>query len=198
MAISIYCPHCHKYTALSIASAAYIDNRSRTKYTPAIWNDGKNQEWWIGICNGCGSPVLVLDKGRVIFPNSLPKPTDKLIPKDLAADLDEAKMCFSVNCYRACAVMARRCVQNTCIEKGAKEKDLVKQIKELRKLEIITKDIEEWATVVRWIGNDAAHPGKDPVIKEDAKDCLELAEQFLHVIFVTSAIAKIRRTTRGK
>ena len=79
-------------------------------------------------------------------------------------------MCFSVGCYRACAVMARRCIQNACRKKGAKEKDLVKQINELCQLGIITKDIEEWATVVRWVGNDAAHPGKDPVKIEDAEN----------------------------
>ena len=94
--------------------------------------------------------------------------------------------------------MARRCIQNACLQKGTVAKDLVNQIIELADKGIITKDIAEWATVVRWVGNDAAHPGKDEVKKEDAKDCLELAEQFLHVIFVTSAIAKARRTARGK
>lgn len=143
-------------------------------------------------------PTLVLGEGSTIYPNPLPSPTDSNIPKELAVDLDEAKMCFSVGCHRACAVMARRCIQNACNEKGAKEKDLVKQIKELCQLGIITKDIEEWATVVRWVGNDAAHPGKDPVTKEDAEDCLKLAEQFLHVIFVASAVAKARRAARNK
>jgi HEPN domain-containing protein len=198
MSISIYCPHCQKYTALSVAPAAYADQRGNTNYTLAIWEDTRGQQWWIGVCNSCNMPVLVLDNGRIIYPNPLPSPTDSNIPKDLAKDLDEAKMCFSVGCYRACAVMARRCIQNACLEKGAKEKDLVKQINELCKLGIITNDIEEWATVVRWIGNDAAHPNKEQVKKEDAEDCLNLAEQFLHVIFVTSAVAKARRAARNK
>ena len=139
-----------------------------------------------------------MNDGEKIYPSPLPEPTDPNIPEDLARDLDEAKMCFTVNCYRACAVMARRCIQNACLQKGTVAKDLVNQIIELADKGIITKDIAEWATVVRWVGNDAAHPGKDEVKKEDAKDCLELAEQFLHVIFVTSAIAKARRTARGK
>lgn len=198
MAISIYCPHCHRYTALSIAPTAYTDSRRDTKYTGAIWEDNRGQKWWIGVCNNCNMPVLILDNGRIIYPNPLPSPTDSNIPNELAKDLDEAKMCFSVGCYRACAVMARRCIQNACFEKGAKETDLVKQIKELCQLGIITNDIEEWATVVRWVGNDAAHPDKEPVKKEDAEDCLNLAEQFLHVIFVTSAVAKARRAARKK
>jgi len=121
-----------------------------------------------------------------------------LIPEDLAADLDEAKKCFSTSCYRACAAMARRVVQMACICKGAKKERLVDQVSELAHAGVITKDIEEWATVVRWIGNDAAHPGKESVKEEDAEDCLKLAEQFLHVLFVTPAIAKARRAAKGK
>lgn len=198
MAISAYCPYCHRYTALSVAPAEYEDYRGNTKYTAALWKDGNNHKWWIGVCNSCQSPMLVRGDGYDIYPNPLPSPTDKAIPQELADDLNEAKRCFSVACYRACAAMARRCIQNACLEKGAKESNLVKQIKELTQSGTITKDIEEWATVVRWVGNDAAHPGKDPVTKEDAEDSLKLAEQFLHVIYVTPSIAKARKAARGK
>ncbi len=198
MSISIYCPHCKRYTALNMAPAKYTDEYGTVQATPAAWQANRNDKWWIGTCNSCQNPCLVLNEGETIFPFPLPSPTDSHIPKNLSKDLDEAKMCFSVGCYRACAVMARRCIQNACIEKGVKEKDLVKQIKELTQQGIITKDIEEWATVVRWVGNDAAHPGKSEVTKEDAEDTLNLAEQFLHVIFVTSAVAKARRAKRGK
>jgi hypothetical protein len=63
---------------------------------------------------------------------------------------------------------------------------------------VITNDLKEWADVVRWVGNDAAHPDKQPVNEEDAQDMLNLAEQFLHVIYVAPAIAKEQRTKRGK
>ena len=198
MSVSIYCPHCHRYTSLSTAPTRYTDSYGEARATGALWQTNRGDKWWIGICNSCQMPCLVLNDGVEIYPAPLPSPTDSNIPQELATDLDEAKMCFSVGCYRACAAMARRCIQNACIEKGSKEKNLVKQINELTQLGIITKDIEEWATVVRWVGNDAAHPGKDPVTKEDAEDTLKLAEQFLHVIFVTTAIAKARRTSRGK
>jgi hypothetical protein len=94
--------------------------------------------------------------------------------------------------------MARRVTQLACIQKGAGKGDLVDQISELAQSGVITKDIQEWATVVRWIGNDAAHPNKDDVSREDSEDCLRLAEQFVHVIFVTPAIAKTRRAAKGK
>jgi HEPN domain-containing protein len=183
---------------LNVAPAEYRDHRGDSKYTAALWQGNDGWKWWIGICNSCHNPVLVRGEGQQIYPSPLPSPTDPAIPQELAKDLNEAKLCLSVGCYRACAAMARRCIQNACLEKGAKEGDLVKQICELTRLGTITKDIEEWATVVRWVGNDAAHPGKDPVAKEDAEDCLKLAEQFLYVIYVTPSIAKARKAARGK
>lgn len=197
MQSSIYCPHCHKHTALSVAPAEYQDQYAEKQHTPAIWH-ANNGNWWIGICNACRQPCLVLDDAQIVYPTPLPAPTDKHVPTAIAKDLDEAKMSFSVGCYRACAVMARRCLQAACLIKGAAEGDLVKQIKELTQKGVITADIEEWATVLRWVGNDAAHPGGDQVVKEDAEDCLKLAEQFLHVVFVASAVAKARRSARGK
>ena len=94
--------------------------------------------------------------------------------------------------------MARRCIQQACLIKGCKTANLVGQIAELTQAGHITKDIEKWATLVRWIGNDAAHPGGKAVAKEDAEDTLKLAEQFLHILFVTPALAKARRIQRGK
>lgn len=191
--VSVFCPHCHERTAL-------LQARTSNNGPPAVWipPGPPGPFWWIGICNGCQKPCLVGGNGTIVYPAPSPSPTDPNIPEPLRRDLDEAKMCFSVQCYRACAAMARRTVQQACISKLCKSRDLVQQIAELTQAGHITKDIEEWATVVRWIGNDAAHPNGDQVAKEDAEDCLRLAEQFLHVLFVTPAIAKARRALRGK
>jgi len=154
-------------------------------------------EWWIGICNSCQMAVLVEGQGVRVFPAPQPSPSDPTIPSKLRRDLDEAKMCASVSCFQAAAVMARRCIQLACIEKGCDpNKRLVDQIAALTAQGHITKDIEEWATVVRFMGNDGAHPGNDVVGKDEAMDCLELAEQFLYVLFVTPALAKQRLAAR--
>ncbi len=58
--------------------------------------------------------------------------------------------------------------------------------------------MKEWVHVVRWVGNDAAHPGEHEVTKEDAEDILKLAKQFMHVIYVAPAIAREQRKKRGK
>lgn len=197
MSVSIYCPHCHKHTALRVGQFVQGNSYAGPSRTPAIWNES-DEEWWIGVCNACQRPVLVYADGRVVYPTPRPTPTDENIPKELRSDLNEAKLCLATSCFRGCAVLARRVIQVACISKGAKKEKLVDQIGELTANGIITKDIEEWAHVVRWVGNDAAHPNHQVVTREDAEDCLSLAEQFLHVIFVAPAVAKARKTARGK
>ena len=193
--VSTYCPYCKRHTALSIASG-----RAGRYAAQSIWEveDNLNTIWWIGICNNCNQPVLVRNNGDIIYPKPLPSPTDERMPEPIKQDLDEAKMCFSVNSYRASAMMARRAMQATCIEKETTKDRLVDQLHELASNGIITKGLKEWADVVRWVGNDAAHPNNETVTKEDAEDILKLAEQFLHVIYVAPAIAKEHRSRLNK
>jgi hypothetical protein len=197
--VSIFCPYCQLHTSLRMAPAEYTNALlNRKDYTAALWAKSFQEKWWIGVCNYCDQPVLVLNQGESVFPLPLPSKTDDRIPKDIREDLIEAKLCFSVRAYRACAVMARRCMQSTCLDKGATKKDLRDQLNELSTNGIITRELKEWADVVRWVGNDAAHSKKDVVTLEDAEDILKLSEQFLHVIYVAPAIAKERKTKRGK
>jgi len=196
--ISIFCPYCHKYTSLTAATQNVSIGTGREVTVRVEWKDSNELKWWIGITNCCQSPVLILEDGNTIYPAPLPSPTDKRIPESIRQDLEEAKMCFSISAYRACAVMARRAMQSACIEKRTTKDKLSEQLQELASNGVITKEIKEWADVVRWVGNDAAHPNAEKVTKEDADDILKLAEQFFHVLYVTSAIARERRTIRGK
>lgn len=200
--VSIYCPYCKQRTALTPApiEVTYeVFSSTCRKIVGAVWERSYNDKWWIGICNYCKSPVLVHNCGDIVYPRPLPSPTDKRIPEHVRKDIDEAKLCFSVKAFRACAVIARRAIQNACIDKGAdKSKRLKEQIEELAGKGVITNDLKEWADVVRWVGNDAAHPSKEEVTEKDAEDILKLAEQFMHVIYVAPAIAKEMREKRGK
>ena len=94
--------------------------------------------------------------------------------------------------------MARRAMQVAALEKGAKTDKLVSQIAELKNNGQITTDLKDWADAVRWVANDAAHPNGTPVTKDDAEDVLHLAEQFLHVLYVTPALAAGIKKRLGK
>ena len=92
-------------------------------------------------------------------------------------------------------------MQLICLDKRAdKNKKLYQQIDELFKNGVITKDIQEWAHEVRFLGNDAAHPSKDTVSKDDAKDILDLLESLCEVLYVAPAKAAERKKkrTQGK
>lgn len=195
--VSIYCPHCHRYTALDLA---YNDEvyRASGVQAPCIWYQRSNIKWWIGICNNCKKPVLVGYDGSIIYPHELPSPSDERIPEEIRKDLDEAKLSFSVGAYRGCAVLSRRAVQVACIEKKAQKNRLQDQIDELFDMGIITKGVKDWAHSIRWIGNDAAHPNQTEVDKEDAEEILNMAVQFFEIIYVTPKIAEEQKKKRKK
>lgn len=194
--VSIFCPHCHRHTSLTPAPVKY--KHDYTEYTTkAIWQKDSYDAWWIGLCNACQEPVLVLNRGDMVYPAPLPTPTDEHIPARIRADLDEAKTCLSVGALRASAVMARRAMQVASIEKGAVGDRLVNQIADLQKKGKITSELKDWADAVRWVGNDAAHPNGQDVTKDDANDVLTLAEQFLHILYVAPALAVKLRQRSG-
>ncbi|GAA4009318.1 hypothetical protein GCM10022631_22140 [Deinococcus rubellus] len=86
-----------------------------------------------------------------------------------------------------------------CIDRGAPTNtNIVGQINYLRDDHIITNEVHEWATVVRWVGNDGAHPGGSEPDQEDASAMIDLAEQFLHVLYVAPAKAAAHRAKIGK
>ena len=207
--VSVYCSYCEQRTLLSIAEGfPYSRVDEETYYKIEVSNldvralaltSRGHRNYWIGFCNSCYEPHLVEGHGETIWPKTLPSPTDERIQEDVRNDLVEAKLCFSVNAFKACSVMARRAIQQICLDKGAtKGKDLWEQINELASNGVITKDLKEWADTVRWIGNDGAHINSISVAFEDAEDILTLAEQFAQILYVTPSIAKEQKKKRGK
>lgn len=185
MGRSIYCPHCHRFT--------YLEGRA------SFGNQTGN--WEMAECNACHKVVLINASTNTIYPDPLPKDIDSRIIGAIKKDFEEATLCFSINAYRAAAVMARRALQCICLDKGVKENQkLERQIDWLFEQGIITKELKGWAHEVRLVGNDAAHPkkpGEDQLVtKEDAGDILELLDQFCQVLYVAPAIAEERKKLR--
>lgn len=164
----------------------------------AFWRPSSDLLWWIGVCNSCEQPVLVLNQGDVVWPTPLPQPTDEHIPEEIRADLDEAKRCLTVFAWCAAVVMAGRSMQSAARSMGAQQESLDAQLKALAANGKITTDLLNCADVVRILRNAGAHPDSDPVSQEEAEQTVALAEQFLHVLFVTPARTKALRAKRTK
>ena len=150
-------------------------------------------------CNSCHGVVMLKNQTEKIYPTPLPKPIDSRIIEVVKMDLAEAKLCFSVSAYKATVVLSRRALQSICIDKGAtSKKRLFEQIEDLSINGVITKDLKEWATEVRYVGNEGAHPGEE-ISLEDAEAILELTEQIANVIYVMPEIAReLRQKRKGK
>lgn len=189
---SIYCPKCRCHTNL-IYRAGYEGHLTSDKYL----------YYAVEECNNCQQHFLTIrlknQYGQILksYPEDLPKTVNSLISDSVKKDFEEALLCQSVGAYRGAAVLARRAVQLICLDKGAKKGEkLRKQIEELFDNNIITQDIKDWADEVRYIGNDAAHPNKEEVNKEDSEDILELLESLCDVLYVAPARAAKRKQKR--
>ena len=189
---SIYCPKCRRHTNLIY----------RTGYERFL-TVGKYLYYAVEECNNCQQHFLTIrtknQYGQILksYPEGLPKTVNSLIADNVRKDFEEALLCQSVGAYRGAAVLARRAVQLICLDKGAKKDEkLYKQIEELFDNNIITQDIKDWADEVRYIGNDAAHPNKEEVNKEDSEDILELLESLCDVLYVAPARAAKRKQKR--
>ena len=113
------------------------------------------------------------------------------VPEQVADDYEEAVGCLISGHYKAAAAMARRAVQGTCIDLGAKPgATLYGQIDDLQAQGHITKRLAELAHKIRVLGNDAAHPGKDGldiVTAEEAKQTVDFLEHMLQHVFILGA-----------
>src|SRR5215207_6749243 len=108
---SIYCPNCRNHTELIVRVAETAERGHPLRYE-------------IGECNACAQRFLVyrlVQYGTInrIYPSSLPRPVDPAIPTVICVDIEEALTCLAAGAPRAAAVMARRAMQNICLEKGA-------------------------------------------------------------------------------
>ncbi|MEV7054117.1 DUF4145 domain-containing protein [Streptomyces microflavus] len=95
----------------------------------------------------------------------------------------EAYRCFhQANAYAATATMARRTLELVCNDQGASGSTLAKKIDWLKQNNKIEGRLFDWATALRFVGNDGAHG--DAVGRQDAEDALALTEALLEHIYV--------------
>lgn len=193
--IDAICPFCKVHVSFSWTEPS--ERGGKQNYYLHSYYSNMLGIWAIAVCPSCHNCVLLKGEPngqsfnvKNIYPASQPSPTDERMPADIRRDIEESKLALSVGAFNASAAMSRRALQRACKTKGSKKSDLIDQINELADNKIITTDIKELAHTVRLVGNDGAHPNEVNVDASDAKEILELAEQFMEIIFI--APAKVR------
>ena len=177
------CPHCGFYSTISLM--AY--HHSHHIYT----------------CDKCdGITLLIIQNKEIVdqYPKRVPK-LDPAIPTDVANDYVEAVKCFDIGANKASAVMCRRALQTSVVQKGAAKGKLNDQIDELFKKGIITEDIMNWSHEIRLTGNIGAHPDQDGlenVTPQDAEELIKFMEEYLNYVYIMPAKVAEKRARKTK
>jgi hypothetical protein len=85
----------------------------------------------------------------------------------------KALRCFSASSYEASALMCRRSLEALCKSFTARGKSLQAKLDALHAMEVIDKQLTQWAHGVKAIGNEAAHDTDTELSKDDARDTLD-------------------------
>ncbi len=139
------------------------------------------------VCHTCEAPTLVIQEpypdGDVSEPIQLyPLARGARLhgaPTNVRNAFREAVSCLErAGASTATAIMCRRTLEVLCAQHGASGRDLKTQLEALHASDFIDRNLLEWATELRFLGNEAAH-GVGEVDRKDAKDAVEFAEAML-------------------
>lgn len=172
--------------------------KGRHGFTPD--DGGLYEEWFLVACTKCKQPNLV---GREyygshgggeewgdwrIFP-----PRARVfggeVPRPIRRSYDEAQVNLRSGSFLSAAMMCRRVVELLAKAHGIKTGDLAKKLLALKDQGVIDGRLYEWATALRFAGNDAAHED-DPdydISKPDADDLLTFTEAIIDYVYIYRA-----------
>jgi len=172
------CPHC---------KAKCQFNKLGDQYQCTI-DHSRQQAWHCSNCNGVIVSKFIqsqnINQSR-IYPLTKIKPKISInkLPDNIKNDYVESLEDYSNGCYISCVIMCRRAIQQSCLDKGAKKKNLYDQIEELD----IDNNLKQLAHKLRFWGNSGAHPDilLDEVVNEqDAKLAIDFTEKFLQYVYI--------------
>jgi hypothetical protein len=137
-------------------------------------------------CPKCEKPLLTYENASWGLDRLYPQEVNRInpdLPEPLKAAYEEALACFKSKAYTATAIMCRKTLEGICIEHGAKGRNLVSSLKELKDKGVIENRLYEWADALRISGNEAAHDVSVTISAEDAGDILEFTNALLEYVF---------------
>lgn len=108
------------------------------------------------------------------------------LPETIKETLQEAILCFSTDCFRATALMARRTLELVCDDQNAGGDNLKARIKALGENAVVPTRLFAALDNLRLLGNDAAHvEARDylTVGRDEAKLALDVAKEVLKAVY---------------
>jgi hypothetical protein len=173
------------YTCVNCQNATYFLQEQRTVHS-ALLLHGDRQSATVG-------------HGKVLhqYPLAIPS-LHQSVPDPVKQAIIEAEKCLAVGAPNACGTMARRAIHSVCEDKKATGENLYKQLESLRVSGTITDDIWEWASDLRIIGRDGAHPEWPEVSPEDADYAVRFLHEIIRYVYINPWERTQRRGTKSK
>lgn len=163
----------------------------RGLYEHQVRNDEGVWIYTVLACERCGAPAMTVQEWQ-LGEDDLTEP-ERLYPPSRAMSIDgapievrdayeEAVRTFEhADAPSATAAMCRKAIEMLCNEQGASGRDLGSKLKKLNDLGVIDGLLTDWATQLRFVGNDAVHG--DSVKRQDAQDALEFTGAILTYVY---------------
>ena len=187
------CPHCLVHFHEDVTSEWVKQNED------AIWFI----KWML--CAACEKLILYLEQlsrdesvvinRRMVYPKASGRsPVSDTVPQEFREDYEEAALILA-DSPKASAALSRRCLQHILREKaGVKGRTLDDEIQKVIDLNTLPSDLTESMTMLRELGNVAAHATKNentgeivPVDPGEADWCLDVIESLFEHYFVRPA-----------
>ncbi|MGW7579784.1 DUF4145 domain-containing protein [Kitasatospora sp. NPDC054768] len=182
-----FCPTCMRHHSMTVRGA--VTEQPNPDHG---WDDIRYV--MLATCAGCGSAVVLVQEPlpdntmgepEVAWPTTS-RPIPAEVPCKVAKALHEARRCFELaGASAATATMVRRAVELVCKDHGYTKGTLEKKLTEMKSAGTIDGRLFDWATSLRFLGNDGAHG--DNVSRQDAEDGLALGEALVEYVYVLAA-----------
>lgn len=122
------------------------------------------------LCPNCNCITMITPDGKK-YPGHIPGSPVKHLPPDIGALFDEARRCASQNCFTASAMVCRKILMNTAVERGAEaNQNFIDYVNYLSEQGYIPPNGKHWVDHIRKKGNEATH---EILLMKD-KDATEL------------------------
>lgn len=161
---SLRCPHCSKVSAFhgleNVHDLGWMTVRKNQVGQPSQ-KDGYRAG--VRICPNpdCRSIILIAfhvgDNSNIVYPFETIEFDINGIPAEIVKSFREALTCHGTSCFRACALMVRRTLEEICEDQGIGGKNLKERLAALGSKIVIPKELIDAADELRLLGNDAAH-----------------------------------------
>jgi hypothetical protein len=131
---------------------------------------------------------VILKQGSLIesYPPEVIDFDSTNLPPEILSSLEEVIKAHAAGCFRACALMVRRVLEELCDDKKATGGDLKQRLAALGTSVVVPKELLDAADELRLLGNDAAHisaKNYDAIGTEQATLAIELSKELLKAVY---------------